>query len=50
VIDGPFAETKEFVAGYFVIACDSREEALEWARQLSLGADACEVRPVWEAP
>jgi hypothetical protein len=46
--DGPFAETKEFVAGYFVIACDSREEALQWAERLMLGSEACEVRPVWE--
>jgi len=47
VVDGPFAETKEFVAGYFVIACDSRDEAIEWARQLMLGSEVCEVRPVW---
>ncbi len=48
VLDGPFAETKEFVAGYFVIACDSKDEALRWARRLMFGSDACEVRPVWE--
>jgi hypothetical protein len=48
VNDGPFAETKEFVAGYFVIACDSREEALRWAEQLMAGSPACEVRPLWE--
>ncbi len=47
VSDGPFAETKEFVAGYFVIACDSSEEAVEWARQLMGANDACEVRPLW---
>ncbi len=47
VSDGPFAETKEFVAGYFVIACDSKPEAIEWAKQLMYGSDACEVRPVW---
>jgi hypothetical protein len=46
--DGPFAETKEFVAGYFVIACDSRQEALQWAERLMLGSEACEVRPLWE--
>jgi hypothetical protein len=45
--DGAFAETKEFVAGYFVIACDSREEALQWAERLMLGSEACEVRPLW---
>lgn len=47
VSDGPFAETKEFVAGYFVIACDSKNEAIDWAKQLMFGSDACEVRPVW---
>jgi hypothetical protein len=47
VSDGPFAETKEFVAGYFVIACDSKDEALAWAKSLMFGSDACEVRPVW---
>jgi hypothetical protein len=32
VIDGPFAETKELIAGYTLIRVASREEALEWAR------------------
>jgi hypothetical protein len=48
VIDGPFAEAKEFIAGYFVIACDSKDEAITWARQLMFGSAACEVRPVWD--
>jgi hypothetical protein len=33
VIDGPFPETKELVAGYTVIKVNSREEALEWTRR-----------------
>ena len=33
VIDGPFAETKELVAGYTLIQVKSREEAVEWARR-----------------
>ena len=33
VIDGPFAETKELIAGYTIIQVKSREEALEWARR-----------------
>jgi hypothetical protein len=33
VIDGPFAETKELIAGYTVIQVRSREEAMEWARR-----------------
>lgn len=45
-IDGPYAETKEVLVGYFVLACDDRAEAVEWAKQLMLGVDACEVRPV----
>ena len=48
LLDGPFAETREVLVGYFVIACDSKDEALEWAAQLMAGADACEVRPVHE--
>ena len=33
VIDGPFAETKEVIAGYWVWQVKSREEALEWVRR-----------------
>ena len=33
VVDGPFAETKELVAGYTLIQVKSREEAMEWARR-----------------
>jgi len=53
VIDGPFAEAKELIAGYTVIQVRSREEALEWARRfpnpMGRGADAeIEVRPLYE--
>jgi hypothetical protein len=34
VIDGPFAETKELIAGYTIIQVKSREEALEWAKRM----------------
>ena len=34
VIDGPFAETKELIAGYWIIQVKSREEAIEWARRV----------------
>ncbi|EID56481.1 YciI family protein [Saccharomonospora xinjiangensis] len=37
VIDGPFAEAKELVAGYWLIEVSSREEAIEWARRAPLG-------------
>jgi hypothetical protein len=33
VVDGPFAETKELIAGYTLIQAKSREEALEWTRR-----------------
>lgn len=46
VIDGPFAETKEQFLGFFVIDCESLDEALEAARSLSLEPGALEVRPI----
>jgi len=33
IIDGPFAETKELIGGYWIINVKSREEAIEWARR-----------------
>ena len=33
VIDGPFTETKELIAGYWIIKVSSRDEAMEWARR-----------------
>src|SRR5579859_2091173 len=46
VIDGPFAETKELIAGYSLIQVKSREEALEWSRRYPNPAGegaACEI-------
>lgn len=34
MIDGPFAETKELIAGYWIIQVKSREEAIEWAKRV----------------
>jgi hypothetical protein len=53
VIDGPFAETKELLAGYTLIQVRSREEAMEWARRFPapFGEDAdgeIEVRQLFE--
>jgi len=53
VVDGPFSETKELVAGYTMIEVRSREEALEWARRfpnpsLNNGAAQIEVRQLFE--
>ena len=33
IVDGPFTETKELIAGYWIIQAKSREEALEWAKR-----------------
>jgi hypothetical protein len=46
VIDGPFAETKELIAGYALIQVKSREEALEWSRRFpnpAIGGADCEI-------
>jgi hypothetical protein len=53
VIDGPFAETKELIAGYTIIQVRSREEALEWTRRfpnpsLDHGHAEIEVRQMFE--
>ncbi|MBW3631171.1 MAG: YciI family protein, partial [Gemmatimonadetes bacterium] len=53
VIDGPFTETKELIAGYWLWQVRSMEEAVEWARRCPdpmPGEDAeLEIRPVFEA-
>jgi hypothetical protein len=46
VVDGPFAETKELIAGYTLIQASSREEALEWTRRFPNprgGGRECEI-------
>lgn len=53
VTDGPFAETKELVAGYTLIQVDSREEALDWTRRFPNpagegGVAQIEVRQLFE--
>jgi hypothetical protein len=49
VTDGPFAETKELVAGFWIIQVKSREEALEWARRVPFVDGELELRQVFEA-
>ena len=53
VVDGPFAETKELIAGFWLWQVRSMEEALEWARRCPdpmPGEDAeLEIRPIFEA-
>ncbi|GBD29541.1 hypothetical protein HRbin32_00631 [bacterium HR32] len=48
VIDGPFTETKELVAGFWLIQARSREEAIEWARRVPFREGEVEVRQVFE--
>ena len=52
VIDGPFAETKELIAGYWVWRVQSMQEAIEWAKRCPnpTGAESVlEIRPIFEA-
>src|SRR5215469_11104607 len=53
VIDGPFAETKEHLAGYYIIECENLDEAIEWAARIPTacqGREGCiEIRPMrWQ--
>ena len=49
VADGPFAETKEQIAGFYVIECEDLDEAIEIAsRNPGARYGTIEVRPVWE--
>jgi hypothetical protein len=49
VADGPFAETKEQIAGFYIIDCEDLDEAIEIAaRNPGARYGTIEVRPVWE--
>ena len=53
VIDGPFAETKELVAGFWIWQVKSQEEAIEWVKRcpnpMANGESIIEIRPFYEA-
>jgi hypothetical protein len=49
VIDGPFAETKELVAGYWVWQVKSLDEAVEWLKRAPFQEGEVEIRPIFEA-
>jgi hypothetical protein len=52
VIDGPFAETKELIAGFWLWQVKSMDEAIEWARRCPnpmMSDSELEIRPVFEA-
>ncbi len=47
VVDGPFAETKELVAGFWILEVSSREEVLEWIKKAPFRDSEVEVRQVF---
>ena len=49
VVDGPFAETKELVAGYWMWQVKSMEEAIEWLKRAPFEETEVEIRQVFEA-
>ncbi|PPK63199.1 YciI family protein [Actinokineospora auranticolor] len=53
VVDGPFAETKELIAGYSILEVASLEEAVEWVKRspnlMPGGVGEVEIRPIFEA-
>src|SRR5213079_2007009 len=48
IIDGPFAETKELVAGYWLWQVRSMDEAMEWLRRAPVDAGTYEIRQIFE--
>jgi hypothetical protein len=50
VVDGPFAETKEQLAGYYILECRDLDEALDWAEKIPTacagGVGSVEIRPM----
>ncbi len=49
VTDGPFAETKELIAGYWLWQVSSKEEAIQWLKRAPITAAEVELRQVYEA-
>jgi hypothetical protein len=49
VIDGPFAEAKELVAGFWVWKVKSMDEAIEWLKKAPFKEGEVEIRPIFEA-
>jgi hypothetical protein len=48
VIDGPFSETKELIAGFWLWQCRSKEEAIEWLKRAPFHEGEVEIRQVFE--
>ena len=53
-LDGPFAETKEQLAGYYILECKDLDEAIQWGSRIPSGCKGAqgsiEIRPVAELP
>ena len=49
VTDGPFAETKELIAGYWVWKVDSLQDAIDWIKKAPFKDTEIEIRPIFEA-
>ena len=49
VVDGPFAETKELVAGFWILEVSSREEVIQWAKKIPFREGEVEIRQVASA-
>ena len=49
VIDGPFTETKELIAGFWILKVKSRDEAIAWAKKVPFRDGEVEIRPVVES-
>lgn len=53
-LDGPFAETKEQLAGFYILECADLDEAIDWAKRMPTGCKGApggiEIRPVAELP
>jgi hypothetical protein len=47
VVDGPFAETKELVVGFWILEVSSREEVIEWVRKAPFRGEEIEIRQVF---
>jgi hypothetical protein len=54
ILDGPFAETKEQLAGYYILDCANLDEAISWATKIPTsckGGEGCvEIRPIADLP
>jgi hypothetical protein len=48
VVDGPFPETKELIAGYWLLQCKSREECVEWIKRSPMQEGELEIRQLFE--